>query len=127
MDPLEEQFEALRRARYFAEGRIERRSDGSALITIPNVPLPDGWNVRTTDVCFVVPVGYPVARPDTFWADPDLRLGTTAMPANTALNANYGGPAPRLWFSFHPSHWNPSVDTLLTFAKLVQARLREVR
>ena len=123
MDLLEEQFEQLR-ARY-SRARLERRHDGTALVTIPDFPLPPGWSVPATDVCFIVPLGYPVARPDTFWARADLRLASGGFPMNTRLNADYGGAEPRLWFSFHPSTWSPSYDTLLTYARLIQQRLQE--
>ena len=123
MDPVEEQFQALRER--FPAAQLERRGDGTALVTVPNFPLPPGWSTPATTVCFVVPLGYPVARPDTFWADLDLRLASGGFPANTQMNTNYGGPQPRLWFSFHPTTWHPSRDTLLTFARLIQHRLRE--
>jgi hypothetical protein len=96
-------------------------------VTIPEFPLPPGWSARATEVSFVVPLGYPVARPDTFWADADLRLQSGGFPANTNLNANYGGAAPRLWFSFHPSTWSPSRDSLLTFVRLILRRLQNTQ
>jgi hypothetical protein len=125
MDLLDEQFQTLRER--FPSAQLERRGDGTALITITGMKLPAGWSEPTVDVAFVVPLGYPIARPDTFWADADLRLASGGFPSNTQLNANYGGDKPRLWFSFHPTTWHPSRDTLLTFAKLIQHRLQEAQ
>ena len=46
---------------------IQRRADGSYLITIKGVDLPEGWNPRKVDVLFIAPPGYPAAKPDCFW------------------------------------------------------------
>lgn len=100
MDLLEQQHEDLRRA--FSGAILDRRQDGSALVTIPDFRLPPGWNATSTTVLFIVPVGYPIARPDCFWTDPSLRLASGAQPASTQMNSNYGKPDPRLWFSFMP-------------------------
>ena len=125
MDKPGEHYEKLRT--HFASAHLERRPDGSALVLIPDFALKPGWNKQQTTVVFIVPVGYPVAQPDTFWTDPDLRLANGGMPANSGINANYGGPSPRLWFSFHPSSWNPNLDDFLTYVKLIGRRLSEAR
>jgi hypothetical protein len=106
---------------------IEQRPDGSALVRIPEFPLPKGWNAASTTVVFIVPVGYPVAKPDAFWADASLRLGNGGVPANASINANYGGTEPLLWFSYHANSWNPQFDDLLTYAKVILRRLSEAR
>ena len=125
MDPIGDQYSRLRE--YYKTARMDRRGDGTVLISIPDFPLPSGWSVSKTDVCFVVPLGYPVASPDTFWTDVDLRLANGGFPANTQINANYGGPPPRLWFSVHPTTWSPSHDTLLTYVRLIARRLQDVK
>ena len=121
MPLTEQQFGRLRGN--YPGSTLERQPDGSALITIPDFPLPPGWNKERTSIVFLVPVGYPMAQPDTFWADADLRLRHGGFPANTDLNTRYGRAEPRLWFSYHPTTWDPSRDTLLTFAKLIRRRL----
>jgi hypothetical protein len=127
MDPIEEQFQQLHAL--YPTATLERRGDGTSLVVLPHFPLPPGWSTPTTEVVFVVPLGYPVARPDTFWTSPDLRLASGGFPANTQLNANYGDYGnrllDRLWFSYHPSTWNPSYDTLTTYVKLIRRRLQE--
>lgn len=125
MDLLSEHFERLQRQ---CDGaKIQIRGDGSALVAVPNVRLPTGWNAEYTTVYFVVPVGYPTARLDCFWTDPNLRLASGMLPTNSQINANHGGPEPLLWFSYHPTSWNPLRDDLLTYVKIASTRFRETR
>jgi hypothetical protein len=105
------------------------RPDGSRLIQIPNFPLPKGgWNAEKTTVYFVVVASYPVAKPDCFWTDPTLRLATGAPPQNSSINDAAGlGAHQLLWFSWHIANWNPSTDTLLTYARVIERRFHELR
>jgi hypothetical protein len=123
MDLVDQQFAVLLRG--FQGANLERRSDGTCVVKLPNLPLPRGWNRGSATAWFVVPVGFPVAQPDTFWTDADLRLEHGGFPANTNVNTNHGGPDPRLWFSFHPTRWDPNRDTLTTFARLIEHRLQD--
>ena len=125
MDLLDQHFERLKE--FVPQAQMERRPDGTALITVSDVRLPAGWSTPTTTIKFVVPLGYATARPDSFWSDASLRLSTGALPANTQMNANHGGTEPLLWFSFHPSSWNPISDDLLTYFNIVRTRFVEVR
>lgn len=124
-DLLDEQLAALQKT--YAGAHLERRPNGSALVTVPAVPLPQGWSSGQAVVRFVVPVGYPMARPDCFWTEATLRLGSGTQPANTQMNANYGGSQPLLWFSYHPRHWDPNADSLVTYVNIIRARFRDVR
>lgn len=105
--------------------------DGSVLITLPQVALPEGWNQPVTAVYFAAPVNYPLANPDCFWADPGLRLSGGALPANTNLTPlpDPGGLAtePHLWFSWHVHSWTPGRDTLLSYARVIERRFQERR
>jgi len=125
MDLIDQQFDDL--VELYREAKIERLADGRRLITIPGFPLPSGWNATNTTIHFNVPVGYPMARPDTFWADETLRLASGATPANTNFNTNYGGAQPKLWFSYHPQSWNPNVDDLRTYVRVIRRRLHQVQ
>ena len=122
MGPIDDQF--LRLKQVYPGAVIERRGDGSALVKLPEFTLPPGWSKRNTSVLFVIPVGYPLAQPDTFWTDADLRLSHGGFPPNTDLNTRYGGGEQRLWLSYHPTTWHPSRDTLLTWAHLISQRLK---
>jgi len=120
-----EQLAQLRRLYPAAEGRAV--GDGTVVVTVPGVPLPAGWNKRIATVAFVVPVGYPAARPDCFWADGDLRLSSGATPQNAAMNTIPGFGELRLWFSWHLAAWSPSRDSLLTYVRTTQRRFAEPR
>jgi hypothetical protein len=122
---LRDHFERLNKE--YDGAKMQNRGDGSALITVPNVRLPAGWNVESTTVHFVVPVGYPTACPDCFWTDPSLRLASGMLPTNSQINASYGGSEPLLWFSYHPASWNPLRDDFRTYLKIATTRFRETR
>ena len=62
------------------DAEIQRRADGSYLITIKGVDLPDGWKPKKVDILFVAPPGYPAAKPDCFWVSPPVRLANGAIP-----------------------------------------------
>lgn len=101
--------------------------DGSCLVTVPNVLLPAGWTPNTTTVRFIVPVGYPTARPDCFWADANLRLDGGRMPQNSGQSPLPNGPNPLLWFSWHLQKWDPNTDSLATYLRVIENRFLELR
>lgn len=117
------QFTQLLRAH--PKAVLEALSDGTTLVTVPDVPLPAGWSAKSTTVSFIVPIGYPAARPDCFYADADLRLAESRMPHATQMNTVPGRPQPQLWFSWHLSNWNPASDTLLTYLRVIERRLSQ--
>jgi hypothetical protein len=125
MDAIDAHFARLKDA--VPQAKLTRRPDGTAVVLVSDVRLPGGWSSATTAVQFIVPVGYPAARPDSFWADAALRLATGAMPSNAQMNGNNPPTQPLLWFSFHPTSWNPLKDDLLTYFNIVRTRFREVR
>src|SRR5690348_2940415 len=109
MGVLDAQFTKLKERYDGAE--IQQLPDGSHLVTIKNFGLPAGWNKQTTSVYFLVPSGYPFARPDCFWTDQDLRLAHGGVPTNTNQNAVIPGlQLPSIWFSYHPGSWDPNID-----------------
>ncbi len=125
MGPAELHVERLRARE--PDLQLQVLPDGSKLICIPQVALPAGWNKPSTSVHLVAPPGYPFAQPDCFWADPDLRLSSGALPQNAAL----GNPIPHrpglpaLWFSWHLQGWNAARDDLLTWLTVIRERLAQ--
>jgi hypothetical protein len=124
MTPLEQQFEALKVE--YLSATMDPLPSGAALISIPDFPLPAGWSQPKTTVRFVAPVGYPLAKPDSFWGSPELRLQNGAMPRATNQSAipELAGP-PHVMFSWHLGKWNPNRDGLLTYLRVIEQRLRE--
>jgi hypothetical protein len=127
MDLIESQFLAIKERDRYCGASLTRNGSGTAVVTVPNVELPTGWNKPRTTVYFIVPNGYPMAKPDCFWADADLRLASGAMPANTGGNAGEGVPPGSLWFSWHANTWNPNKDALVTYMGMILGRLKEAR
>ena len=97
---------------------------GAYFVTIPNVQLPEQWSKPATTISFIAPVGYPFGKPDCFWADPDLRLRSGAMPQSANLNRVPEVNEQRLWFSWHATQWNPNRDSLATYVHVIGERLR---
>lgn len=122
MDPVQSQLGKL--CEIFPDATLEKKPDGAYIVVVPNVALPDGWNKPITNVFFVAPVGYPVARPDCFWTDNDLALAHGGSPANSGQNQTYGLGDKR-WFSYHLASWNPNEDDLLKYMRLIQTRLSQ--
>lgn len=127
MDVIELQFLAIKERDRFGAATLTRHGSGAAVVTVPDIELPPGWNKPRTTVYFIAPVGYPMAKPDCFWADPDLRLASGSMPASSGHNAGEGVPPGSVWFSWHANTWNANKDTLLGYLGMIVGRLREVR
>jgi hypothetical protein len=102
-----------------------READGQRALLVTGVPLPSGWNLSETAIAFLIPVGFPHAAPDCFFADADLRLASGAEPANSAMQPLLGSQY--RWFSWHPVGWRPESGSLASYLRFCEARLREVR
>ena len=125
---LETQLSALKER--YGDVEAVKLPSGTTLVTVPNVPLPSGWNKASTEVKFLVPPAYPYAPLDCFWTDADLRLADNRLPTNTQA----GNPIPEvgagwLWFSWHlaPGCWNPNRDTLSSWMNSVGDRFRRLQ
>lgn len=127
MSLVEQQFAALKADARCTEATLQRNPDGSYVVAIPNFQLPPGWSRRYTTVYFVVPLGYPVARPDAFWTDPDLMLSTGAPPQSTGTQGAPGIPSNLKWFSWHPQDWRPNSDTLQSYVGVIRKRFLVLR
>jgi len=127
MGLVEQQFESLRANEKFGAATLSSNSDGSYVVSIPNFPLPSGWNRSHTTIYFIVPVGYPMARPDCFWTDPGLLLSSGATPQNIGSNHAPGLPNGLQWFSWHPQSWSPNADNLRSYLGVIHNRFQELR
>lgn len=107
--------------RVFPRATVRLVDGGASLVTVPDVVLPSGWNQQTTTVYFHAPAGYPMAKPDCFWADATLRLAGGNMPQSSGMSVCNGMPGQLTWFSWHVN-WNPVTDTLLTYVRVIQDR-----
>ncbi len=103
---------------------VHNLQDGTHMLRYPTT-LGSGWSKPAVQVSFVLPLAYPAAQPDCFFTEPDLRLITGAMPANTGIQQLDG--APLLWFSWHLTAWSPQRDDLNTYIRFVESRLHDCR
>jgi hypothetical protein len=110
---------------------IQRRADGSYLVTVTGVDLPEGWMPRKVDVLFIAPPGYPAAKPDCFWVSPPVRLANNAIPQasndGNALPYEHVPGRKTTWFSWHLQTWDPNRSTLTTFYNVILQRLYPAR
>lgn len=135
MTPFERQFERLKSFRAketTAEPSFVPLPNGSYLILVPKVNLPQGWNRSEVDVLFVAPPGYPASQPDCFWVTPSgLRLqnGQTPQASNDAnpIPGDIVRPRNTTWFSWHLQSWNPNTDSLVTYFNVIMKRLNPAR
>ncbi len=129
MSLVHEHFQALKERPRYSGATLQEVSNGTFVVTIPDFPLPPGWNRERTTVYFIVPVGYPQARPDSFWTEPGLALTSGATPQNATPGGNLlpGLPPGVLWFSWHPSSWSPNRDSLASYAGLIAGRFQVIR
>ena len=125
MTPVEQQLAILKTKAGCEQGRLEPVGGGLVLV-VPDFPLV-GWSRPATTIRFVVPPAFPIANPDCFFADPDLRLADNRVPQSTAFQPLPGTSAPLLWFSWHTQTWNPNRDSLATYMRVIQNRLLELR
>jgi hypothetical protein len=95
----------------------------AVIIEVPDVELPPGWNKSRTTIRFLVPLAYPAAPPDCFWADADLALHGGRAPQGSGRQPIPGLPDPLLWFSWHVQQWDPNRHTLASFFQVVKDRL----
>ena len=116
------EWEAL--VRRYSGASLTERPDGSAVVRVPDLTTPCGWSQSATTVWFVVPVGYPGAMPDCFWADAALTLAGGGMPANSGHQPVAGDGPSNLWFSWHLQSWSHVNDDLMSFVRFIESRFR---
>lgn len=118
---VELQFEEL--LAVFPNSTLTRFPDGSALITMPEVKIVNGWSKGSVTYWFVAPAGFPHAKPDCFWVDADVRLSSGRMPQSSGLSSPPSISHQQLWFSWHATTWDPNRDSLLTYARVCEHRM----
>jgi len=108
--------------------RIEITPEGAGdqtryFVVFRDHPVPASiWGLDRVDLLLMVPGVYPNAKIDMFWVSPRLSLIAGSVPEGAGTDESYLG---RVWqrFSYHPTSWNPAVDSLGSFLELVNYRL----
>ena len=58
----------------FPGATMAEQPDGTIHVEARNIQVPPGWNKPATSILVILPVTFPEARPNGFYADPDLNL-----------------------------------------------------
>lgn len=118
-----EHFERFRQAHPGAE-MSEVPGVSAVRIEVPDVPLSDEWNRKSTRIRFLVPLAYPSAPPDCFWADAGVALKGDVEPKGANHQPIPGTTESLRWFSWHVQQWNPNAHTISSFFQVILDRLR---
>lgn len=127
---LNEQFTAL--TLKYPKATMEAGEHGYHLVTLPEFPLPEGYDRSSCTVYFAVPAGYPYAVPERFFTDsvrrvnggvPNYARQLTNGPSHRETMGSF--PAPKggmIWF-WKVQSWDVRRDTLKTYAAVIKSRL----
>lgn len=94
--------------------------------------FPAAYSPRHADLLVRLPAGYPDAKPDMFWTNPDVKLVSGAWPIQCAHHEVPGSGAgvevyKAAWqrWSRHSNaaDWRPGVDGLRTFVGAIKSEL----
>ena len=109
----------------FPNARVETMPDAQRVLVVPNVAVPPGWNTTSVTIMFVVPIGFPQVKPDSFCADASLSLQSGTNPTNSQVQSILGGR--HRWFSWHLTSWDPTTGSLDQYVRFCERRLRDPR
>lgn len=123
MDLIAQQLEELRGR--VPAASLERSPEGHQVLLVPGCRLGPGWSQEAVGIRFLIPAGFPHVQPDCFYVDPELRLASGAEPANSSIQAVFGGQF--RWFSWHLASWDPLRGTLDRYLRFCQRRLGQAR
>jgi hypothetical protein len=121
MDAAAQQLTDIQRR--FPSARLDSSPDGQRVLVVPGVPVAEGWNVASVTVRVLVPMGYPHAHPDCFYADPQLALASGAEPTNSSIQAIPAGQY--RWFSWHLGCWDVNTGSLDQYVRFCERRLQD--
>jgi hypothetical protein len=109
--------------REFGHCEARPQEDGSVMLVIGPVQLPQGWATPTSRIVMVVPPGYPEQRPTGFFAEPGLQLVGGTEPKSSGQTTVAGETATS--FCWNPANWDSAKDGLWKYAKLMAERFAE--
>ena len=119
-------FDHLDELRKVYPGAGIREDAAVRYLVIPDVVIPDIWNVSAISLLLLVPNGYPAAAMDMFWVSSDLRLKDGREPQGGNTYEQHLG---QRWqrFSWHygeqQTAWQPGRSSFLTHLRFALSRL----
>lgn len=108
---------------------FEARLEASMIsLVIHDVELPSGYEPQTVDLLLRLPLQFPQAPPDMFWADPAVAYVGGGVPPQTQVREHHMERSWQRWSRhFGISHWRPGIDDLRSYLTLIRSTLeREV-
>jgi len=128
INPFIEQGIELLRSKW-SQSNVESSKYGGYLIIIPSILLPKSYRQTICTVLFVAPPGFPASCPDHFFTDIRINLIDGSYPMNTVVEGNFPNniwPAwgKSMWWSWHLQHWNPNHDSLYSYMRVIEQRLK---
>ena len=98
---------------------------GMMCVTLPQWPLPQGFDRDVSDLLVRLPPGYPDTPPDMWWFSPPiLRSDGKALP-NTNVVETYLGRSWQRWSRhFSSGQWKSGIDGLESYLALIRQDLR---
>ena len=97
---------------------------GMTCVTLPQWPLPKGFDRDVSDLLVRLPPGYPDTPPDMWWFSPAvLRSDGRALP-NTNVIERYLGRSWQRWSRhFSSGQWKSGIDGLESYLALIRQDL----
>jgi hypothetical protein len=111
---------------------LDERAPGHAVlteanmvcVTMPDFPLPAGFNVGSSTLLLRLSPGYPDVPPDMWWFNPPVkRVDGTEIPATQAYERHLGREWQRWSRHLTAGQWRSGVDSLESYLAIVRREL----
>ncbi len=94
-------------------------------VVVHEYALPQGYRPSVVDLLLRLPVNFPLAAPDMFWTDPEVRLSSGGYPAASSHFEEYGGRRWQRWSRHFAQAWRVGTDNLRTFWGSIRRELQK--
>jgi hypothetical protein len=100
------------------------QENGAVCVIIRGYQLPPPYTPNQADLLIELPAGYPNAKPDMFWTNPDVKLPSGTWPRSADVHENKCGQTWQRWSRHFPGdRWRPGTDSLRTYLAAIRAEL----
>lgn len=93
-------------------------------IIIQDYAFPEAYHPRQASLLIIIPAGYPNAKPDMFWTNPDIRMINGSWPKSSEVHQDFQGMNWQRW-SRHLNNWRSGVDNLKTYMASVRKEINK--
>lgn len=97
---------------------------GAVCVIVYGYPMPPVYAPNQADLLIHLPAGYPNAKPDMFWTNPDVKLAGGAWPKSSEVHETKCGRNWQRWSRHFPDNrWRPGTDNLRTYLAAIRNEL----